>query len=171
MWTVMVVALLAIAVAVLIPRLAGATPYTVLTGSMRPTLPPGTLVVAKPVAFDRIGIGDLVTYQVKSGQPAVVTHRVVSIGFNAGHERILQTKGDANKSADAKGVVAKQVRGRVWYAVPVLGRASNVISGGQRTIATAVIAIGLVGYAIVMFAGARRDRVRSRAMGTRQEES
>lgn len=170
-WTVIAVVLLAITVAVFIPRLAGATPYTVLTDSMRPTLPPGTLVVVKPVAIDHIGIGDIVTYQLKSGQPAVVTHRVVSLGFNAKHERILQTKGDANKSADPKGVVAGQVRGRVWYAVPLLGGVSNVITGRQRSIATTVIVIGLVGYAVLMFAGATRDRARSQATRTRKEES
>ena len=169
-WTVIVVALLAITVAVFIPRLVGATPYTVLTESMRPTLPPGTLVVVKPVAVDHIGIGDVVTYQLKSGQPAVVTHRVVALGFNAEHERILQTQGDANESADAKGVIAEQVRGRVWYAVPVLGGVSNVITGRQRSIATTVIVIGLVGYAVLMFAGATRDRIRTDPTRTRREE-
>ena len=169
-WTVIVVALMAITVAVFIPRLAGATPYTVLTESMRPTLPPGTLVVVKPVAMGHIGIGDVVTYQLKSGRPAVVTHRVVALGFNADHDRILRTKGDANKSADAKGVIAEQVRGRVWYAVPVLGGLSNVISGRQRSIATTVIVIGLVAYAVLIVAGATCDRMKSEATRTQKEE-
>jgi signal peptidase len=39
----------AIGIAVLVPRLGGATPYVVLTGSMEPRMPPGTLVVVKPV--------------------------------------------------------------------------------------------------------------------------
>jgi len=170
-WTVIAVALLATTVAVFIPRLGGATPYTVLTESMRPTLPPGTLVVVRPVAIDHIGIGDIVTYQLKSGQPEVVTHRVVALGSNAKHERILQTKGDANASADAKGVIAGQVRGRLWYAVPLLGGASNLITGRQRSVATMVMVIGLVGYALLMFAAATRDRIRTEATRTRTEES
>ena len=39
---VLVAAAAVLAVAVLVPRLAGATPYTVLTDSMRPAYPPGT---------------------------------------------------------------------------------------------------------------------------------
>ena len=36
------------AVVVAIPRLAGAIPLTVLTSSMEPRLPPGTLIVVPP---------------------------------------------------------------------------------------------------------------------------
>ena len=35
-----------VTVAVLVPRIGGGTPYVVLTGSMRPHMPPGTLVVS-----------------------------------------------------------------------------------------------------------------------------
>ena len=37
-----------LALTIVIPRLTGSTPYTVLTGSMVPTYPPGTLIVVKP---------------------------------------------------------------------------------------------------------------------------
>ncbi len=71
-----------IAVAVVVPRLAGARPYVVLTGSMRPGMPPGTLVVVRPVDPRSIGVGDVITYQVASGEPDVVTHRVVAQGLD-----------------------------------------------------------------------------------------
>ena len=54
-------------VALVVPRLAGATPYVVLTGSMQPKMPPGTLVVARPVDPMSIAPGDVVTYQIQLG--------------------------------------------------------------------------------------------------------
>ena len=41
---------------VLVPAVSGSTPYTILTSSMEPGLPPGTLVIDGPVA--KIGAGD-----------------------------------------------------------------------------------------------------------------
>jgi signal peptidase len=67
-------------VGVVAPLVLGATPYTVLTGSMRPTYPPGTMVVVRPVDVERVAPGDVVTYQLASGRPEVVTHRVVAVG-------------------------------------------------------------------------------------------
>ena len=46
-------------VAVVIPRIAGATPYTILTGSMQPGLPLGSLVVIRPVDPREIGVNAL----------------------------------------------------------------------------------------------------------------
>jgi signal peptidase len=160
-WTVIAVILGLIVIAVLIPRIGGGTPYTVQTGSMRPTLPPGTLVVVRPVPIDEIGIGDVITYQLKPGRPEVVTHRVVSVGDNAGHGRVVHTKGDANNAADASWVIAKQVRGRYWYAVPYVGRVTNILTNAQRQSALLVIVIGLLGYAGLMFVQDMRDRRRS----------
>ena len=68
-WTVILGVLFMITAAVLVPRLGGATPYTILTGSMTPKMPPGTLVVVKPRPIDKIGIGDVITYQFESGSP------------------------------------------------------------------------------------------------------
>lgn len=151
-----------LAAAVLVPRVAGATPYTILTGSMKPTMPPGTLVVVKPVEFDAIRVGDVVTYQLRSGEPAVVTHRVVAAGATISGEASLQTQGDANPQPDRHRVREEQVRGVVWYSVPHLGRVSNFLTVEQRDVAVTGAAVILGGYALVMFvAGFRERRTRS----------
>ena len=46
LWLVILTALTAVALAVAVPRIAGGTPYTVLTGSMEPDLPPAILGIA-----------------------------------------------------------------------------------------------------------------------------
>lgn len=173
LWRILVCLALAgivvvLAVAVVIPRLGGATPYTILTGSMEPERPPGTLVVIRPVDPDEVKVGDIVTYQLESGEPTVVTHRVVSVGVSMRHpgERTFRTQGDANDVPDAKPVREVQLRGRLWYSVPHLGRISNTLDNDQRTTATLVVAGALALYAVGMFASALRDRVRRRSTST-----
>ena len=57
-WMVLGLAVAVVGAAVLVPRLTGSTPMTVLTGSMAPSYPPGTLVVVRPGPADDIAIGD-----------------------------------------------------------------------------------------------------------------
>lgn len=157
-WSVILAAVAALTAAVALPRLVGATPYAVLTGSMEPTYPPGTLVVVTPVDVADLGVGDVVTYQLESGQPEVATHRVVSRGVNGRGEHWFRTQGDANSVPDPESVRAEQIRGRVWYSVPYLGQVNDLINGSRRQVALYVVVTGLLGYAAFMFAGAARDR-------------
>lgn len=161
-WLVILGVVVALAAAVLVPRLAGATPYTVLTGSMQPKYPPGTLVVVKPVEFDDIGLNDVITYQRESGEAAVVTHRVVGTGSRFDGTRTVITQGDANDDPDRDPVLAVQVKGELWYSVPYLGYVNTALSGSQRQWAVLGVSAALVGYAAYMFVGAFRDRRRSR---------
>ncbi|AMB60560.1 hypothetical protein AWU67_13970 [Microterricola viridarii] len=149
-WIVIVVSLAAITALVLVPRVAGATPYTILTGSMEPDMPPGTIVVVKPQPFDQIRQGDVITYQIESGKPMVVTHRVVGVDVVAGETRLV-TQGDANDAPDALSVREVQVKGVVWYHVPMIGYATNLIDDQTKGIAVRVLGGLLIGYAV--FAG------------------
>lgn len=161
-WSVILVSVLALGAAVLVPRLVGATPYAVMTGSMRPERPPGTLVVVRPVPISEIRVGDVITYQLHSGEPEVVTHRVVTVGTRPGVGTVLQTQGDANADPDPDWVREAQVRGRVIYSVPLLGRLHVLLSGRQHQAGVLGVAAVLGGYAGVMFAGGLRDRTRRR---------
>lgn len=157
-WVIICSTVSVLLVSVLVPRLAGATPFTILTGSMRPGMPPGTLVVVKPTAVAEISVGDVITYQLTSGEPTVVTHRVVAKGFDLSGNITLTTKGDANDAEDEKLVVPAQVRGVRWYSIPHLGRAVNVVKSSQRDVVGVVVAGLLAGYAGLMFVGSIRDR-------------
>ena len=139
------VLLLAVAVVVL-PKIAGATPVTILTTSMEPTLPPGTLIVVKPVAARVVHVGDVVTYQIRPGDPAVVSHRVVAITHTSTGAFTLTTKGDNNAHADPP-VLPAQVRGIVWYSIPVLGYVNSALTQGQRSWVMPGIGILLLAYA------------------------
>ncbi|MDT7581427.1 MAG: signal peptidase [Pseudonocardiales bacterium] len=159
---VLLAAAFVLAVAVLLPRIGGATPYTVLTDSMRPAYPPGTMLVVRPVAADDIALGTVITFQVASGQPTVATHRVVTIARRPDGELRFLTKGDANAVPDQQWVRPEQVRGALWYAVPRLGYVSELLTGEQRQRGVVVVAVVLLGYAALMAAGGARDRRRAR---------
>ena len=140
-----------------LPRATGATPYTVLTGSMRPTMPPGSLVVAKPIDASELKVGDAITYQIRSGEPEVVTHRIISATQTLGGETLFTTQGDANPQPDEAPVKAGQIRGVVWYSIPFAGYLNSLLTGEQRTWAVGSAAVLLLGYAIFMCMSALMD--------------
>lgn len=165
-WLLLLALVALLAVTVAVPQLAGATPYTVLTGSMQPALPPGTFVAVRPVDTSEIGIGSVITYQLKSGEPEVATHRVVGMSFDRDGEPLFRTKGDANDTADQGWVRPVQVRGEVWYAIPELGRVTLLLNGPWRDWLVKGLAAVLLVYAAVMVGTDLRPRRRSVA-GTR----
>ncbi|MGW9569102.1 signal peptidase I [Prescottella equi] len=161
-WLLLIAMLGILALTIVIPRITGATPYTVLTGSMEPTYPPGTLIVVKSQAPETLQVGDAITFQWESGKPGVVTHRITSVQHTAGGDRRFTTQGDANSSADERPVVPEQVRGKVWYSVPYVGYVNNYISGKQRSLLLIVVVGGLLVYAATMFVSSGRDKARKR---------
>lgn len=160
-WALTAVVLAVVVGAVLVPRVAGAAPYTVLTGSMTPTYPPGSLVVVRP--SDDITVGDAVTYQLESGEPTVVTHRVVGISYDGEGQRSYTLQGDANEEPDAEPVRPEQVRGEVWYSLPWVGRLGVLFTPGQHQLLVYAAAGGFFAYAAALLWQARRDRRREKA--------
>lgn len=160
--TVVTVALLLVAAAVtVVPRLLGAVPLTVLTGSMEPAISPGDLVVVQPTDPDELRVGDVVTVQPVSGDPTLVTHRVTQVHRGGdGSVNGLLTQGDANNVADER-IVPDQVMGRVLYTVPLVG---HVTHGTWAPYVATAVGVGLVTYCVVMIATPDRSRPdRSRA--------
>ncbi len=155
-----VVLLLALVV-IVVPKVAGATPLTILTTSMEPRLPPGTLIVTKPTPIDQIKVGDVMTYQIRSGDPAVVSHRVITITSSSDGTKTFITKGDNNAEADPP-VAEVQVRGIVWYSVPWIGYVNSAMNGPGRSWAIPVIAVALLGYAAYMLTSGLLGAVRRR---------
>ena len=150
MQTVAVVVLVGVVavglLAVVVPRLVGGVPLTILTGSMEPGLPPGTLVVVRPVDPADIRVGDVVTYQIRPGVPGVISHRVVGITVGAAG-RTFTLKGDANSEPDRAAVVEGQVMGEVWYSVPWLGWLNTGVSAGARAWLVPAVGVALLAYA------------------------
>jgi signal peptidase len=140
-----VVTLAAVAVALtLVPALVGGHALTVLSPSMVPALPPGSVLVDRPVAADSVRVGDVITYATTdevSGVPILITHRVVAIESNSAGPTFI-TQGDANNAADDRPVEGAQIRGKVWYHVPYIGVARNfLLAQGAGLILGGVVAL------------------------------
>lgn len=134
-------------VGLVIPKILGAVPLTILSGSMVPTMPPGSLAVVRPVDPTQARVGDVLTYQPESDDPMLVTHRVIAVTRNADGDVSLTLQGDANGAPDARPVRPEQVRGSVVYAVPYFGWVANRLNAGAgahyaRWAAYALIAVG-----------------------------
>ena len=100
----------------IVPRLFGINPYVVLTGSMEPNIPVGTIVyVDRKYEPSSLQEGDVVTFRV---QELLVTHRVVE---NQVEEQQIITKGDANTSEDFAPVSYASILGKTIYTIPVIG--------------------------------------------------
>lgn len=150
---------LAALVLVVAPLVTGAQTYTVLTNSMAPKYAPGTFLVVKPTSFASLRVGDIITYQIESGKPAVISHRIVSVGTTESGERVFTTKGDNNSLADDAPVHAQQVRGRLLYAVPYVGFLANKLGQTDRGALMPIAAVGLIGFgAVSMVQGVRGRR-------------
>ena len=101
---------------VTIPHLTGYEVYNVVSGSMEPEIPVGSILYVKPAEPESLEEAEVIAFQ--SGN-AVVAHRVVKNKLVEGE---LVTKGDANAGEDLNTVPYSAVIGRVEYHLPALGR-------------------------------------------------
>ncbi|WP_022882737.1 signal peptidase I [Gryllotalpicola ginsengisoli] len=91
-----------------------------VTGSMAPTMPTGTLAVTHVVPAQQLRVGDVVTVP-RAHDGAPVTHRIVEIEAGAtADERMLRLKGDDNASRDTQTYVVHETP-RVVASVPGVG--------------------------------------------------
>ena len=125
--TVCVVLAVILAILLVGVRLAGLQPYVVLSGSMEPTYPVGSMIYTKKVNPSELQIDDALTFRLNSG--AVATHRIVEViqPNKAGEKLSFRTKGDANAIADADPVPADRILGKPVFCVPLLGFVANYI--------------------------------------------
>jgi signal peptidase I len=145
-----------VAVLVVLPRATHGTALSVLTGSMSPDIPVGSLVLDRPVDTRSLHVGDIATYQEAPGENIYITHRIVAINTTP-TGTTFTFKGDANRGPDVNAVPAAAVRGKVWFHVPYLGTVRDTLeSGGGRMLVLALVVFGLAGYAVSQLRSALR---------------
>ncbi len=121
----------------------GYRPYIVTSGSMRPSIEPGAVVLIKKVSLDDLNIGDTITFSYSGTEN--VTHQIVAKnknGFTLGEEityvvdgveykteitsanvgKTIITHGTANRAEvlDA-GITIDNVKGKVYYCFWYVG--------------------------------------------------
>lgn len=122
------------------PRSGRYATLTVLSGSMAPTIAPGSVVIVRPIDLADLRAGDVIAFQAPIDGRPTVTHRVVEIE-RRGPRPLVQTRGDANSSPDPWKVALGPGRGwRVSHVVPEAGRAINLLT---RPEVRRVVTLGL----------------------------
>lgn len=158
--------LAAITVTVILPRASSGAAMTVLTGSMTPEIPVGSVVLVRPVDPRTLEVGDIATYQVEPDKEVFITHRIIEIHDKNG-KLSFTFKGDANKGPDLEKIPSDAVRGEVWFHVPYLGGIRDALHGKGGISLVAMIL--LAGYALTQISGGLRDRRSSRRGETASE--
>jgi signal peptidase len=103
-------------------HLRGDEAFVVLSGSMRPGMPVGSVVVTGPVPAERIRRGDVITFHPPGRADIVVTHRVIAIEQPAGDPQArFITRGDANPAPDPWAIPALGTAQRLVFHLPSLG--------------------------------------------------
>lgn len=96
--------------------LGGVKSFIVLTGSMSPLIPTGSVVYSH--AQSSYGKGDIITFE-QNG--VTVTHRIIETLSENG-KTVYQTRGDANNISDSEPVPAENIVGKVELFVPEIGK-------------------------------------------------
>lgn len=150
LWLLAAAFFILLSITVLIPRLLGWVPLTVVSGSMEPAIPVGSQIYVKPIEngdVSSITTGDIIAFMPYPDDETIVTHRVVGIGQDAAGQQSFVTQGDANNAPDQDSVGAHQVRGTVLYHVPFVGRLALAVDGGTKMWIVTGAAIALLAYA------------------------
>lgn len=142
-------------VPVTVPRFLGYESYSVVSGSMEPAIPVGSIVYVKPVEPVDVAEGDVIAFQ--SGD-SVVTHRVTR---NQQVEGQFITKGDANAEEDVNTVPYGALFGRVERHYPMLGALLGLY--GSMVGKVYVLCFAACGAMLNVLAGRMRERRRQRA--------
>jgi len=99
--------------------LATKNPFIVVaSGSMRPALEVGDLIIVQGVPPADIQIGDIVVFDSPQGIRTI--HRVTRIQILPNGIQ-FKTKGDANPNEEPYWIAEQKVHGRVMYRIPYIG--------------------------------------------------
>ena len=135
-------AVIILCIPVTVPRFLGYQSYNIVSGSMEPEIPVGSLVYVKSAMPEEVAVGDVIAYS-SGASESVITHRVT--GNNA-DLREFTTKGDANDREDLAPVGYERLIGKVEIHIAGLGRVCALFasaSGKMSLLALVVLAVAL----------------------------
>lgn len=125
-------------------RLIGLTPYAVLSGSMEPIYPVGSLLYVQDVRPADVEVGDAITFALDSG--TLVTHEVYRVDAETQQfftQGIANINPDGSLVHDAAPVAFDRVVGAPVACIPFLGYL-NVFLTGPAGVFAVVAVFGVV---------------------------
>ena len=128
---------------------------TVLTGSMKPAIDEGDLIVTKISSAGTVGVGDVIVIDTAG---TTVAHRVVESRPLNGLNRFT-TKGDANAQIDTDPVLVSPTHElpRVIWHVPDVGSPLAFLASADAQRLAVTLLVGANVLALIFFALGRRQ--------------
>ena len=125
--TVLVAVVVILALLLVGARLLGLQVFAVLSGSMEPTYPTGSLIYVKKTDHLQLRSGDVITFLLD--EDTVATHRIVEVIPDETDPEVIRyrTKGDANDQVDGTLVHCQNVVGTPVCAIPLLGYLASYV--------------------------------------------
>lgn len=106
-------------------------PSAVATGSMKPGIHPGDVVIVsrieEPSDIEALKVGDVIQFK---RDKLLINHRIIEIIDDKG-VTCYRTKGDNNNVADQELVKAEDIKGVIVYVVPKIGLPTILFKGGD----------------------------------------
>lgn len=115
--------------------------YVIMSGSMEPTIKVKDLIITEKA--DNVQVGDIIAFE-DNGH--ITVHRVIKI-YNNNNEKLFETKGDANNTADKTLIKEPMIKGKVKYKVQGLGAAIIFLQGHLMIL---ILAISILIVVIVV---------------------
>ena len=154
--TIVLVLLILVCVPLTIPRMIGYNIYTVVSGSMEPAIPVGSLVYINNMAPEDVQENEVIAFYGATDGSSIITHRVVTNSTVMGE---FITKGDANEEKDMNPIPYSHFIGKVVLTVPKVGGIAQTFTSTTGKIAAAcMIALAVVLHIIAAVVGTRGEQ-------------
>lgn len=137
-------------------RLFGVQVYSVISGSMEPDYPVGSLIYVRKAEPEEIKVNDVITFVLPNEMPA--THRVIEIDNENEH---FLTKGDNNDEVDGSPVHFENLIGKPVLCIPYLGYVAHYIQtppGIYSAVAGGAVLLTLVFLPDIFKSGKRKQK-------------
>jgi signal peptidase len=125
---------------ILVTLLSDFRVFTVVSGSMEPTIRNGSFVIVKKSQTYKTG--DLITFKNTDGTETV-THRIVKIE-NLQGTYAISTKGDHNAEIDPDKISPESIIGKSVFVLPFAGKIMTSITSQKLLPITFYIPMGLL---------------------------
>ncbi len=160
--SVVTVATLAVLVAVLIGALALANGSwevnPILSGSMRPGLSVGGVVISERVPVSQLVLRDVIVFQEPNNPATQIVHRIIKMTKSKSGEILINTQGDANNAPDPWTLTIKgEYAYRARWTLPLLGYVAVAYENNRG--------LFLLGAGVVLIAAGASTVLSSRRRG------
>jgi signal peptidase len=126
----------------------------VVTGSMQPTIPIGSLVVTENLPAGQLQVGDIMVFPDPNDTKLTIVHRIVWLSHDQSGDVLVRTKGDYNALPDSWTIKRSAIADadRVIEILPGAGTAAGYL----QTIGFAGLVLLIAG--VIVYYGVRKVR-------------